>query len=82
MMGGRKNTVSDEEILKFVAGANMPSNPIVTTTEVANHFEFSNQGMTPRLESLEEDGLIRRKRAGQTDVWWLSEKGEKCIQED
>ena len=57
---------SDEELLEFVA-----ANEVVTTKEVAEHFEYHIQTARRRLKSLEGDGRLNKKDVGKRFVWWL-----------
>lgn len=71
-MGGRKETVSDEEILRHFMES---EDPVLSTTEVADRLGFSNSGAWTRLDNLEDRGLIFNKKVGQTNIWWISSDG-------
>lgn len=71
-MAGRKETVSDVEILRIVADH---SDPFLTTSEIANMLDFTLTGARKRLYSLEEKGYLQSKKAGNSPVWWISEEG-------
>jgi predicted ArsR family transcriptional regulator len=58
--------VSDEEILSFIA-----QEEVVTTKEVADHFEYHLQTARRRLKELEEDGKLLVKDVGKRFVWWI-----------
>ncbi len=58
---------SDEEILSFVE-----AQEVVTTKEVALHFDYHLQTARRRLKSLEEAGRVNQKDVGKRFVWWVS----------
>lgn len=67
-MAGRKPTVSDDEILDVFHQA---SEPVLTTSEVADQIGLGRRGTFNRLSALEEQGKIQMKNVGQTGaVWW------------
>lgn len=57
---------SDEDILAFVR-----ENEVVTTREVADHFDYHLQTARRRLKSLERDEEINMKDVGKRFVWWV-----------
>jgi len=67
-MAGRKETVSDEEILQLFEEA---SDPVLTTSEVADYLDFSKEGARKRLYNLADDGKLDYKKAGRNPVFWL-----------
>ncbi|MFC4407974.1 hypothetical protein [Haloarchaeobius iranensis] len=77
-MAGRKETVSDSEILNFFAESD---DPVLTTSEVADAFDFSNEGMRKRLYSLVDESALDYKKAGRSPVWWLTEAGRESLNE-
>jgi DNA-binding Lrp family transcriptional regulator len=65
---GRKPTVSDEEILNVFREA---SDPVLTTTEVADEINLSRRGTFDRLNRLVSEGTLEMKKVGETGaVWW------------
>lgn len=78
-MGGREETVTDEEILSLFAEAD---EPVLTTSDVADRVGLTNKGTGERLHSLEERGLLRIKEAGRAYVWWITEAGEEFFESD
>lgn len=47
--------------------------PVVTTTDVKEHFNISQQAAYYRLQKLVERGEMRRKKIGASgNVWWLT----------
>ncbi|MFC7205273.1 winged helix-turn-helix domain-containing protein [Haloferax namakaokahaiae] len=67
-MAGRKPTVSDEEIISIFKSH---EDPFLSTSEVAEELGFSQQGTLKRLQSLEKDGVLQKKKAGGSLIWWL-----------
>ncbi|WP_144049502.1 hypothetical protein [Halorubrum salipaludis] len=77
-MAGRKETVSDEEILSIFMES---SDPFMTTAEIAEELDFTLTGARKRLYGLEENGLLNSKKAGNSPVWWISENGVVRIED-
>jgi predicted ArsR family transcriptional regulator len=75
-MAGRKETVSDAEILRFFEES---SDPFLTTVEVAEFLGFSNEGARKRLYDLADEGLIDFKRVGRSPAWWITNSGRELI---
>ena len=69
-MAGRKQTISDSEIIFLFENS---VEPVLTTSEVADELDFTLTGARKRLYSLEEEGVLKMKRAGNSPVWWLDE---------
>ncbi|WP_435363520.1 hypothetical protein [Haloarchaeobius sp. DYHT-AS-18] len=78
-MAGRKETVTDAEILQLFLESD---DPILTTREVADAFDFSNEGMRKRLYALEDDALLQFKKAGRSPVWWITEEGRETVERE
>lgn len=65
---GRKPTIPDEDILQVFRDA---SDPVLTTSEVAEEIDMSRRGAYSRLDNLAEENEIKQKKIGQTGaVWW------------
>lgn len=77
-MAGRKETVSDAEILALFSES---SDPFLSTSEIANDLDFSNEGARKRLYNLSEDGLLDFKRVGRSPAWWLTSEGRAKLKE-
>lgn len=60
--------MSDDEILAAFREA---SDPVLTTAEVSDQIGIGHRGTLVRLESLAEDGELKRKSVGPGFVWWL-----------
>jgi predicted ArsR family transcriptional regulator len=70
--GGRyTHTVSDEEIL---AVFERTSDPVVTTSDLAEELPIGRRAVRERLSDLEERGIVARKTVGaRSVVWWVRE---------
>lgn len=64
---------SDTELLEFVE-----ANEVVTTKEVAEHFDYHLQTARRRLKALEEEGTLNKKDVGKRFVWWLPMNHYDC----
>lgn len=65
---GRKPTVSDEEILAVFVAAD---DPVLMADEVAESLPIGRRAVYNRLQTLEEEGVIRSKKTGaRSTVWW------------
>jgi predicted transcriptional regulator len=76
-MAGREKQVSDNELLAAVA---LSSDPVVSTGEVADFFGMTTQGIGNRLRKLNDEELLRTKKAGNARIWWISEIGLEHLQ--
>lgn len=76
MVGGEE-TVDDAEFLQFFSDA---QDPFLTTSEVAEHFDFSSKGARKRLYKLADNGYLNYKKAGNAPVFWITEEGEQYLQ--
>lgn len=57
---------SDEDILAYIERAE-----VVTTKEVAEHFDYHLQTARRRLKALHQEGELEQKDVGKRFVWWL-----------
>lgn len=71
--------MTDEEILQIFADN---SDPALTTSEVAEKLQMSQQGAYSRLEDLVDRGLIDTKMFGQGRGWWLTDDGRDLLESD
>ena len=68
---GRKPTVSDNEILEVFR---QTSDPVLTTSEVAEQIDLGRRGTFDRLDRLAKEGEIKMKKVGESGaVWWSPE---------
>lgn len=58
--------VSDDELVQFIR-----DEEVVTTKEVAEHFDYHLQTARRRLKALATEGDVRQKDVGKRFVWWL-----------
>ena len=64
-------SVSDDEIIRQLRECPCPA---YTTSEVAEYFEMSTQGMRNRLQALHEAGDLAKKQPSKRVVlWWVPE---------
>lgn len=66
--GPFEKQVSDEELLEYVA-----EEEVVTTKEVAEHFDYHLQTARRRLKRLHEQDRLKQKDVGKRFVWWISQ---------
>lgn len=65
---GRKPTITDDDILDVFR---LSSDPVLTTSEVASHFDITHRGVRDRLEKLEQENVLECKKVGARGmVWW------------
>lgn len=65
-----------QEILDVFRAA---SDPVLTTSEVAENFSISHRGVRDRLQKLEEEGVLESKKVGARGmVWWYPDYTELC----
>lgn len=57
---------SDDDLLAFVE-----KEEVVTTKEVADHFDYHLQTARRRLKALAQDGRLMQKDVGKRFVWWI-----------
>lgn len=76
MAGGRKPTISNEEILEVFLNHR---DPVLSTAEVAEIVDFSQAGILSRLRSLEKKGWLASKKIGNSNAWWLTESGKERL---
>lgn len=57
---------ADDDLLAFIE-----AEEVVTTKEVADHFDYHLQTARRRLKALAQDGRLRQKDVGKRFVWWL-----------
>jgi CTP-dependent riboflavin kinase len=78
-MTGRKPTVSDEEILAYIAESYAP---VVGASEVADEFDYSTiKGARKRLKQMQEKGYLDNKKLGQVAAWWITDAGLEHLRE-
>jgi predicted HTH transcriptional regulator len=68
LMGGVSPMYDDDDILDFIAEH---ADPVVSTSEVANEFEYSQQNATYRLNNLVTEGRLHKALKGGAAVYWI-----------
>ena len=64
-----KQTVQDHEIVKTMAGH---EDPAFTTSELADMFGMTTEGIRRRLKKLAESGAVKYKKpTARTVIWWV-----------
>lgn len=71
---GRKRETSDMAIMQFIVSH---PDPVITSTEVGEHFDMTQQGAYSRLQNLVKDGLLNKAKKGGTGVYWPTRPGHK-----
>lgn len=77
-MGGRPPETSDREILAIFAKS---EDPVLSTGEISVVLSYSQPGTYRRLQKLEEEGLLRSKMIGDSKAWWLTEDGQRFLED-
>ena len=73
-----KQTVTDDEIIETIASH---PDPAFTTSELAEIFDMSTEGVRGRLNKLAEEGKIAKKKpTTRTVIWWVhSDESEDLL---
>lgn len=72
-MAGRQPEVPDAKILHLIA---ISPAPIVTSVELADRVDMTQQGMHKRLKQFQERDWVASKKVGaNARVWWLTDEG-------
>jgi DNA-binding MarR family transcriptional regulator len=77
-MGGQTAGTSDQEILSAISEHYSPA---VGTSDIADDVGVSRQAADRRLRSLQEDGLVEKYSAGRSIVWYLTDAGERYVED-
>ena len=65
---GRPPRITDDEIIAVFRSS---SDPVLTTKEIASHFDITHRGVRDRLEKLNDQGRLKSKKVGaRAKVWW------------
>ena len=72
---------SDEEILNVFRRElqKLDGDEWLTTTEVSEELSIGSDQTGNRLDTLEDEGRVERRRAGQTDMWKLDDQEPKEV---
>lgn len=64
----------------FLAKMVLHPDPIVTTNDMLNAIDLSDQGVRDRFKTLQAAGLIEGKEVGSAaKVWWVTDLGRKYV---
>ncbi len=77
-MDSQSSGTSDRDILYAISEHYAPA---VGTSDIAEEVGVSRQAADRRLRDLQEDGLVKRYRAGRSLVWYLSDAGERYVED-
>lgn len=75
-MPGPEPSDSDEKLLRLV---NSEEGSFATAPEIEPFVDVGPKQTRNRLDSLCEDGYLNQRKVGKTNVYWLSDAGEKKL---
>jgi transcription initiation factor IIE alpha subunit len=75
-MSPRPEEEENMNLLRVVASSD---DPVVTTGEVSEQVSIGRRRTRDRLYELADKGLIDYKKAGNSPVFWITEKGEATL---
>lgn len=64
---GRDPIMNDNDIIEFMRN---DEQPVLTSKEIADHFDVTNSAVNKRLNALEDDNRVVKKRVGSAAVVW------------
>lgn len=73
-----KGGTTDAEILSAIDEHYAPA---VGTSDIAEAVGVTRQAADNRLRNLEEDGLVESYKAGRTLVWFLTNAGQRYLED-
>jgi predicted ArsR family transcriptional regulator len=69
MTPGQSKQITDEQILQEIK---THPDKAVTAPELADELDLSSTGILNRLDDLNDEGMVRKKKVGgRAVVWWL-----------
>jgi len=71
---GRRGKISKEQVFQVLRDRDRDGEPILTTVEVADRLNVTTPTARKRLNTLVEDGRVRRRDIGQAVVFWPSDE--------
>lgn len=77
-MPGPEPADADEKLLALVRAQ---EGGFATAPEIAPATEVSEKQTRNRLDALADDGLLKKRKVGSTNVYWLSDEGEEVLAE-
>jgi len=73
----RTPRIGDVEILREIR---LHPDPVITAKDLSERVDYTPDGIRRRLYSLEEKGLVKRRKVGANAVvWWLTDEGREAI---
>jgi predicted transcriptional regulator len=67
-----------ESDARYILAVGSHPDPVVTTTEIANELDVTQQAVHSKFSSFEEQGLMQAKKTGsRSKVWWLTTEGRQ-----
>lgn len=70
---GPEPSDNDIKLLRLVVSQ---EGGFATAPEIVAHTDVGEKQTRNRLDDLSEDGLLKKRRVGSTNVYWLSDDGE------
>lgn len=78
-MPGPEPADADIEILKLV---NRRPEGFATASDIVDDTQVGRKQTRNRLNALVDDGLLKSRTVGTTNVYWLADAGEDVLRED
>lgn len=70
------DAVANENDLMYIREIAAAPDPVVTSTELGDRLDVTQQSAHSKLQSLEEKGFVRKRKVGsKAVVWWLTTDG-------
>jgi len=76
MQPGPDRELDDDEILAVIA---LTRDRYAGTSELADYFDVTTEGIRTYLERLTDAGYLRTRTIGQTKTWTLTDTGEQHV---
>lgn len=70
-----------DDAVKLLRLVNSQEGGFATAPEIEPHTSVGEKQTRNRLEDLFESGLLKRRKVGSTNVYWLSDEGEAKLAE-
>lgn len=71
---GRRPKFTDKELIQLFRDSDQP---VLTSNDITEAFDISQQGAYKRLQQLYDEGVIGRRKVGSSAVvWWLVDQSE------
>lgn len=73
---GPGRELDDDKIMAFIWDS---YGPAVGTSDIAEHFDVTDQTVRNYLTRLKEEGYVESRKVGRATAWWLTTDGERRI---